>query len=220
MYVPRPNAVEDPLVMLDLVRAAGVGHLVSHVDGILDSTMLPLLVDDGLTSVRAHFARVNHQWRSLDGARVLVVVPVSDAYISPAWYPSKRDDPAVVPTWNYEVVHLHGVARVRDDAEFVERVVRELTELHEAARTTRGGPPTWEVDDAPADFIARKLRAIVGIEIDVDRIAAKRKLSQNRDVTDQRGVVSGLDSSERGGDVAVANAMRALDRDDSGDTSH
>jgi len=53
----------------------------------------------------------------------------------------------------------------------------------------------WSVDDAPAAFIARQLRAIVGVELTIDRVEAKRKLSQNRPEEDHAGVVSGLRSS-------------------------
>jgi transcriptional regulator len=194
MYVPGPNRVDDQGVVLSLLRSAGIGHLVGTDEtGALDATVLPFLVDDEMRSVRAHFARANPQWRALDGNAVLMIVPVADAYVSPSWYPSKLDDPRVVPTWNYEVVHLHGTVQVRDDAPFVERVVRDLTDLHEATRmSANASPPAWSVDDAPPEFIAKQLRAIVGIELALTRVEAKRKLSQNRSDVDQRGVADGL----------------------------
>jgi transcriptional regulator len=216
MYVPAANAVEDSAVTLALLRSAGAGHLV-NVDsaGTLDSTLLPFIVDDDLRTVRAHFARANPQWRVLDGAAVLMIVPISDAYVSPSWYESKRDDPRVVPTWNYELVHVHATAHVRDDPAFVESVVRSLTDHHEARRIDgRSGegaavPPEWSVDDAPPDFIARQLRAIVGVELAVTRVEAKRKLSQNRSDADRQGVIDGLSESIRADSRTVAGAMRA-----------
>lgn len=216
MYVPAANAVEDRAVMLALLRSAGSGHLVS-VDstGALESTLLPFVVDDDLGTVRAHIARANPHWRTLDRAAALLIVPVSDAYVSPSWYESKQDDPRVVPTWNYELVHVHAAARVRDDATFVESVVRSLTHHHEAKRienrsgTHSAAAPEWSVDDAPPDFIARQLRAIVGIELAVTRVEAKRKLSQNRSDGDRRGVIAGLSESARTGSHTVADAMRA-----------
>ena len=197
-------------MILSLLRSAGVGHLVSaDVDGTLDATVLPFLVDDEVTIIRAHAARANPHWRSLDGASVLMVVPVSDAYVSPSWYPSKADEPRVVPTWNYEVIHVHGSVRVHDDAAFVGNVVRDLTERHERLRVEDGSsPPEWSVDDAPPDFTARQLRAIVGIEIGVASVVAKRKLSQNRSDVDRIGVVAGLVERSDARSVAVADAMR------------
>jgi transcriptional regulator len=209
MYVPGPNAVDDPAVVLDLLRSAGVGHLVSGDSaGALASTVLPFVIDDEMTTMRAHFARANPHWRTLDGADALMIVPVVDGYVSPSWYPSKHDDPRVVPTWNYEVVHVHATVHVRDDPAFVESVVRALTELNETRRVIDSPtPPTWSVDDAPAAFIAKQLRAIVGVELTIDRVEAKRKLSQNKSAQDRAGVVTGLRSSgtRRGG--AVADTM-------------
>lgn len=215
MYVPAANAVEDPELTLSMLRSAGAGHLVS-VDstGTLDSTLLPFLVDDDLGTVRAHMARANPHWRALDGATALMIVPISDAYVSPSWYETKGDDPRVVPTWNYELVHVHGTVHVRDDATFVESVVRSLTERHEAQRIEDfselpdAAPPEWSVDDAPAGFIAKQLRAIVGIELAVVRVEAKRKLSQNRSDADRRGVIEGLSHSSRTASQAVADSMR------------
>jgi len=208
VYVPSLNAVDDPTVIVGLLRTAGVGHLVSTTDSQLDATMLPLLVDDEMTSLRAHIARANPHWRTLDDASALMIVPVTDAYVSPSWYPSKADDPRVVPTWNYEVVHVHGTVTLRHDAEFVVRVVRDLTDLHEIDRTrSQQNPPAWSVDDAPTEFIERQLRAIVGIEIAIDRVDAKRKLSQNRSATDRTGVIAGLRGADRQRGAAVADAM-------------
>ncbi len=210
MYVPGPNAVDDPAVVLELLRSVGVGHMVSGGStGPFEATVLPFLVDDSMTTLRAHIARANPHWRTLDGAAALMVVPVSDAYVSPSWYVSKGDDPRVVPTWNYEVVHVHGTVHVHDHPAFVESVVRTLTDTLEADRVRDSpSPPAWSVDDAPADFIARQLRAIVGIEMTVTSVEAKRKLSQNRTDGDRLGVADGLDSSLDPRRQAVATAMR------------
>lgn len=212
MYVPGFSAVDDAATVRRLVHDAGVGHLVTAgPDGTLDATVVPFVVDGSLEAVHAHLARANPQWRHADGAEALLIVPVSSAYVSPSWYPSKADDPRVVPTWNYEVVHVHGTLSVHDDPDWVAGVVAQLTDRHESARTD--GAPRWEVDGAPADHLERLRRAIVGIELVVDRVEAKRKLSQNRPAGDRRGVVAGLEASGRPGDRAVADAMRDLDAD-------
>lgn len=166
-----------------------------------------------MTTVRAHLARANDHWRSLDGAAALLIVPLSDAYVSPSWYPSKADDARLVPTWNYEIVHAHGTVDIRDDATFVEQVVRELTERHEAQRVAATPtPPAWSVDDAPADFIERQLRAIVGIELTVTHVEAKRKPSQNRNDADRRGVADGLGASPDTRARRVGEAMGPPDQ--------
>jgi len=210
VYIPRANAVDDPSTVVRLLRAARVGHLITHDTGTggFDATVLPFLVDDELSLLRAHLARANPHWRHLHGRQALFVVPVTNAYVSPTWYPAKQDDGRVVPTWNYEVVHLHGTVVVHDDPRVVENIVRELTERHEGERSVDDGEPAWSVDDAPREFIERQLRAIVGIEMAVERVEAKRKLSQNRSTDDQAGVIAGLSQSSRAGDDAVSVSMR------------
>ena len=208
VYVPKVNAVDDPDVVSGLLRSAGVGHLVSSSDDGFDATVLPFLVDDDMANIRAHVARANPQWRQLDGRPVLLIVPVTDAYVSPSWYPSKADDPRVVPTWNYEVVHVHATVRVHDDPEFVRQVVADLTDRNEVTRVAASpGPPAWAIDDAPHDFIERQLRAIVGIELTIERVEAKRKLSQNRSDDDRTGVIAGLRGTPANRNHAVADAM-------------
>jgi transcriptional regulator len=210
MYVPPVNAVDDPAAIVHLLRTAAIGHLVSADRvGALDATVLPFLVDDDLGALRAHIARANPQWRHLDGAEAMMIVPVVDAYVSPSWYETKQHNPRVVPTWNYEVVHVHGTVRVRDEPGFVESIVRSLTDLHEARRIASAiTPQAWDVDDAPVEFIDRQLRAIVGVELSVSRIEAKRKLSQNRSELDRRGVIEGLSSAADRRSMGVADAMR------------
>ena len=119
--------------------------------------------------------------------RSLAIFAGPDAYVSPNWYATKAETGKVVPTWNYEVVHAAGELVVHDDAAWVGDLVRRLTERHEA-----GQERPWSVDDAPADFVAAQLRAIVGIELRITRLEGKRKLSQNRSAADVRGVIAAL----------------------------
>ncbi|MAT04443.1 MAG: transcriptional regulator [Acidimicrobiaceae bacterium] len=200
MHQPPAFREERDDVVVELVRRAGFGHLVvTNGDGLV-STPLPFVVDDELTSVRAHLARPNSTWRAAP-CKALIIVPVSDAYVSPSWYPSKAEHGEVVPTWNYEVVHLHGRLIPHDDAEWVHRQITDLTAHNESAMAE-----PWAVTDAPEEYISRQQRAIVGVELLVDRIDAKRKLSQNRSDADRTGAQDGLagrDDRSR----AVATAM-------------
>jgi transcriptional regulator len=211
-YNPPANRVDDLGGIHDLIERAAFGHVISQAADGLSASGLPLLLDRSsgdLGALRGHFARANAQWRHLDGTDVLVLFPLADGYASPAWYPSKLDNPQVVPTWNYEVVHVHGVARIRDDADWVHRVVTELTRHHESLRSD--GAPAWEVGDAPAEFIARQLRAIVGVEIEISHLDAKRKLSQNRGDDDRLGVIAGHAATGTPSSDALAEAMHRTD---------
>ncbi len=197
MYQPPAFLVDDPTTILGSLRRAGFGHLVTvGDDAVPEASALPFLVDDEVTTVRAHLARANRHWRSIDGAGALLIVPGVDAYVSPRWYPSKATDPKVVPTWNYELVHLRGTVRVVDDGQGKLDIVRTLTDHHEALTGAGPGPagggPAWAVSDAPDDFVERQLRAIVGIELSVESVEANWKLSQNRPEADRVGVRDAL----------------------------
>ena len=201
--MPRAFAEDRDEVVVELARRCGFGHLVVSGDDGPDSTPLPFVVRPEGTSVHAHVARANPVWRA-GPCRALLIVPVVDAYVSPSWYPSKADGGEVVPTWNYEVVHARGRLEVRDDPVWVERQVRELTDRHEGGRE-----PPWAVDDAPADYVRRMLRGIVGVELVVDEWVGKRKLGQNRSDADRAGVVAGLEG-EAEPRPSVAASMREL----------
>ena len=123
-----------------------------------------------------HVARQNPVWQALTGRPGIVVFHGPQAYVSPNWYPSKREHHKVVPTWNYAIVHVHGIARAIQDRSRLREIVQALTGIHEAAQ-----PVPWQVGDAPADFIATMLDAIVGIEIPIDSIEGKWKMSQNKE---------------------------------------
>jgi transcriptional regulator len=204
VYRPTAFTEDDVDVIVDMIDRASLAHLVVHSPDGFESSALPVLADvgGGIVRVRGHLARPNPLWR-LAPCDALVIVPVSDAYISPSWYPSKAAGGKVVPTWNYEIVHAHGKLVAHDDVEWLERLVRDLTERHE-----RANPEPWAVDDAPADFVAAMLRGIVGVEVAVERLEGKRKLSQNRAEDDQRGAVAGLDAAASPRSAALADAMR------------
>ena len=115
------------------------------------------------------------------------MVSGADAYVSPGWYATKAEHGRVVPTWNYSEVQLRGAVTVHDDPDWVLDVVTRLTERHEAGREQ-----PWAVDDAPPKYVRGRLRAIVGIELVVDSVEGKAKLSQNRSDADREGAIAGL----------------------------
>ncbi len=202
MYTPAFSAVGDETEARALVAAARSGWLVTTgADGFPVATLLPILWEG--SSILAHMARANPQWRDLaGGAPALVIASGPEAYVSPSWYPSKAEHGRVVPTWNYLAVHLTGTVQVHDDPEWVRALVTRLTAHHEAGR-----PEPWQVADAPPDFIDAQLRAIVGIELLVARVEAKAKLSQNRLEPDRLGVIAGLRGEAHPDAPAVVAAM-------------
>lgn len=92
----------------------------------------------------------------------------------------------MVPTWNYVAVHVRGHARLFENAELIQHL-HSLTNQNEHAIEN-----AWSVNDAPQDYIEGLSRAIIGVEIAIDSIEGKCKLSQNRSKADREGVVAGL----------------------------
>jgi len=211
MYIPAHFAPDAALVD-ELLHNHGAADLVTVTEQGLVATMLPFIyVPPGEASIggprsagqhgalHGHLARNNDQWKLSAAGESLAIVRGPDAYISPGWYASKVEHGRVVPTWNYVTAHVYGRLVVHDDPVWTEDLVRRLTGKHEAHRDH-----PWSVDDAPRAFIEGQLRAIVGIELEITRIEAKAKLSQNRPPADVEGVIAGL--RERG-DKASADAV-------------
>lgn len=206
MYNPASFTVDQPAEILALLRRVGFGHLVTDADG-LESTALPFVVDDDLTHVRAHFARANPHWKVCDGATALLIVPGADGYVSPQWYPSKAEHGRVVPTWNYELVHVRGTVEIHDDPAWTRRLVTDLTDHREQLTKPADGRQPWHVSDAPDPFVDGQLRAIVGVQLNVTAVEGKRKLSQNKSEGDRRGAADGLAASDDQRSREVATMM-------------
>jgi transcriptional regulator len=207
MYVPahfKPDDVE----ILALLGSGRAANLITGTAGGLMATMLPLAHDGpeeraGLGrwgALVGHVARNNAQWRTPAIGEAMVILAGPDAYISPAWYATKRAHGRVVPTWNYITAHAYGRLVIHDDPAWVEANVRRLTGLHEG---TRAEP--WSVDDAPEPYLAGQLKAIVGVEIVISHVEGKWKLSQNRSVADMAGAIDGLEAT---GEQGISAAMR------------
>ena len=207
MYQPTHGRFEvpDPAALLaELTRQVPATLVTLGGDG-LRASILPMLfdADDGEHgTLRGHLARPNPQWRDASpDHEALAIFDGPDAYVSPALYEEKRLTGKVVPTWNYVTVLAHGTLVARPEPEWLLAHVRRLVERHEAGRSQ-----PWSIDDAPAGYVETMVRAIVGLELRITRLEAKRKLSQNRSAADIEGVIAGLTGGTPR-DQAVATEM-------------
>jgi transcriptional regulator len=193
VYVPHFNTLDGVAEIQALVSAVGSAHLVTTgADGYPLASLLPVIWDPVGNRLVMHMARANQHWKSIEaGTPALAVVTGPEAYVSPAWYATKVEHGKVVPTWNYSAVHFAGRVSVEHDAEWLHEAVSWLTDLHEARREA-AGLAAWSVDDAPERYVEGQLRAIVGIQLVIEKVEAKAKLSQNRSDADRQGVVAGL----------------------------
>lgn len=191
MYLPEHFRETDARVLHALIDAHPLGAWVTLGDDGLLVNHLPFLLDPERGprgTLVGHVARANPVWRSFSTTLESVIVfQGAETYVTPSWYPSKRAHGKVVPTWNYAVVHAHGMPRAIEDPAWLLELVTRLTARHESGRAV-----PWKVSDAPADYTARLLEAIVGIEIPITRLVGKWKVSQNRPAADRLGVAEGL----------------------------
>jgi transcriptional regulator len=200
-------------VLAAFMRAHPFATLVSvGPAGELWATHLPVVYEAARGphgTIEGHVARANPHHKLVRAAAAeapsgalresLVIFTGPDAYVTPAWYPGKAEHGREVPTWNYIAVHAYGTLELREDAAWLRAHVSRLTDQSEAGR-----PERWAVSDAPADYIARELKAIVGFELRVTRLEGRWKMSQNRTPEEIDGVVEGLGGSERPTDRVVA----------------
>ncbi len=215
MYLPPDFQEERVPVLHDAIRQARLGTLITLGPEGIEASHVPMIVDPEpapFGTLRGHIARANPQWRrAAADVQALAVFLGPDAYITPSWYETKRQTGKVVPTWNYVAVHAYGAVRFFDDAARLLALVTKLTETHESGRAA-----PWGVSDAPKDYIAGMLKAIVGFELPIARLEGKWKMSQNRPAADRAGVVEGLQREGGAGEATVAEIVAAATRPRSG----
>lgn len=207
MYISTHHQLTEQDAIFSLMESYPLGAWVCQDDGDLIANHIPFFLDrtrGALGTLVGHVSRANPVWRTLGTTTPSVVMfRGPQAYITPGWYPSKAEHGKVVPTWNYAVAHVHGIARAMDDRAWLLQTLNRLTGAHEAGRQA-----PWQVADAPAEYIDKLLRAIVGIEIPIDRLEGKLKASQDEALQDRHATVEGLQQDGREEQRAMAGLVR------------
>lgn len=209
MYLQKHFEESDVATMHALIRAQPLATWVTQADGELLVNHVPLLLQAGEGpngTLCGHLPRANPAASAFSKtADSVFVFHGPQAYITPGWYASKREHGKVVPTWNYAVVHAHGMPRIVDDAAWLREHLEALTRENESGEAT-----PWQVSDAPDDYIAQLMKTLVGIEIPIRKLVGKWKVSQNRPAADRQGVVAGL--MARGDDASAEMAALVRER--------
>lgn len=216
MYVSRHHQLNDCEAIFTLMASYPLGAWVCPGPEGLVANHVPFYLDRNkgpCGTLIGHVSRANDVWRQLSAdSSSVVMFQGPQSYITPNWYPGKAVHGKVVPTWNYAVAHAHGVARAIEDRDWLLDMLNRLTSVHEAGR-----PAPWRVDDAPADYLDKLLRAIVGIEIPIDRLEGKLKASQDEDLQNRVGTVAGLQQVPSDAARAMAALVsKAIDAEASG----
>lgn len=205
MFVPKVYKETNPVAMQRLIRSNPLGTWVTRKNK-LEVNHIPFLLDPTKGDygiLRGHVNRANPVWRSLDECgESIIVFHGPNAYITPSWYAEKNETGKVVPTWNYLVVHAHGVPRAVDDTEWLLTHLESLSDEHEAKYD-----PPWQLADAPEDYIEKLRRGIVGIEIPITQLIGQWKMSQNKTAADQQQIIQGLNTSADLSANLMASAM-------------
>lgn len=189
MYLPEHFLEKDINEIKRIIQEFPLATLITSSANGLEANHLPFLVDfknNALQNLLGHIAIGNPIYQNIkDNEEVLVVYKAEDSYISPNWYPTKKENHKVVPTWNYQSVHLYGKIKFLKDIKSLLKIVGKLTKLYE---TQVGESDPWTIKQAPKDFMNEKLSNIIGIQIKITKILAKSKLNQNRDAIDFNSV--------------------------------
>jgi transcriptional regulator len=201
MYIPKINQETDLSTQQGFMMAHNFAILVNHHDGQLNATHLPLILDKErgeYGTLIGHMARANKQWKAFGEDEVMVIFNGPHAYISPTWY---EEHPSV-PTWNYATVHAYGMPRLIEEPQAVDDALHALVKNHEKHRN-----PEW-IMDLPTDYMDMMRKAIVAFEIEITRLEARSKLSQNKSEADKQNIIDELLKSDYVGDVATGELMQ------------
>ena len=206
MYNPTRFQETRPEVLSALMQQFPLATIITSQDGDICADHIPLqwvAGEQGHGKLIGHVARANPIWKHADGQQVLVIFQGPQAYISPNWYASKAEDPRVVPTWNYAVVHVQGNLGLMSDLHWMRNHVSQMTDTHEPTYQSQ-----WKLNDAPEEYVQMMLNAIVGIEIRISSLVGKFKLSQNRSAQDYAAVLDELKHSSNKNLQGMAKYMK------------
>ncbi|WP_020407977.1 FMN-binding negative transcriptional regulator [Hahella ganghwensis] len=206
MYTPKHFEETRLEVLHQLICAHPLATVITQSDAELNANHIPMHLEKSASQygvLQGHVARSNPMLKDLkNGKPALMVFQGPEAYISPSWYASKQETGKVVPTWNYAVVHAHGVIRVIDEPDWIRAQLEKLTLRQEAVFSE-----PWQVSDAPQDYTDRLISAIVGIEMEITRLEGKWKVSQNQPLANKESVVSGLNRTGYQEDAVMADLV-------------
>ncbi|RDX36354.1 FMN-binding negative transcriptional regulator [Kangiella sp. HD9-110m-PIT-SAG07] len=192
MHIPNHFKENNIQKLQQYIQDYSFGLLIIADEGGIEANHVPFHLthteDSSFGILQCHVSRKNTVWQRLtDGQPVLAIFQGPDAYVSPSWYPTKKETGRVVPTWNYLAIHAEGTAHAIEDPEWIHRHLQQLTDQHESAMSE-----PWSINDAPSDYTERLTQAIVGIEIKVEALSGKLKASQNLPERNREGVKAGL----------------------------
>lgn len=199
MFTPKLYREEDRTKILEFLHQNEFAIVVCH-DGQkpVASHLLVEVIEEGeKLYVNGHMSRANPLWRSFESSQeILVIFHGPHTYISPTWYNHVN-----VPTWNYQAVHLYGRPRLVTEYDESYQLLKRLVERHEQ-------DGHYKMDSLPQDFVEKEIRGVMAFQLEVTRIEANYKLSQNRNEEDYWNIVARLEQRPDEDSHGVAEAMK------------
>ena len=203
MYLPEHFKENDFEEIKAIVEQFPFATCVANIGNDFELNHFPMIWRDD--KLIGHTAFANSMHKTLeDGCKAAFIFKAENSYVSPNWYPTKAQHHKHVPTWNYQVVHMHGELYFKHSVKEKIAAVGLLTQLHE--KRLNGGN-AWKMRDAPKDYMKTMLDGIVGIEFHIKRLEAKSKLSQNREKIDYTAVMNKMDEMQF---VGMNKRMKSL----------
>lgn len=192
MHIPSNFKQHDERQLKSIIREYPFTTLITQSEYGVEATHFPVILQriEGKDVIQAHIAKANKIWETVkEGSEILLIFNGPNCYISPNYYPTKKESGKAVPTWNYVVVHVKGKISFIHDQKWIYNMIDCLTSIHESNQEI-----PWSISDAPDTYIKKMLPAIVGIEISIDSIDGQWKLSQNQPEINKLGVINSLEN--------------------------
>lgn len=199
MYIPKINLMDDKTEIVEFMQRFSFATIITATNNYPVATHLPFVVTvlDNTIILTSHFAKANDQWRQIENNKILVIFSEPHAYISTKNYEKEMD----VPTWNYIAVHAYGQGKIYTATDEVYQLLEKTIDNYDADYKQQ-----WY--NLPEDYKLRMSKGIVGFEIIVTDLEAKKKISQNRSETEQKNIINALTNSTATNEKLIADYMK------------
>lgn len=197
MYIPKHFNIKDSELILRIIKEFSFATLISNNNNEIEISHLPLIADTSGTFLTGHFAKANAHSNIPENSEIVAIFHGPHSYISPSWYETRN----AVPTWNYVNIHVSGIlTRLHSD--------ELLNELEALIRTFEPDSTEYSLNDLSSENKERLINGIVGFKIEITKIDAKAKLSQNHSVERQSLVAEKLNSFGKENELYISKLMK------------
>lgn len=198
MYIPKHFKIDDEGTIYDFIEKYSFATLFSQHNGEPYATHLPLILNKSENALYGHFARPNEQWKDAENQQVLVIFQGPHSYISPSWYETMK----AVPTWNYVSIHVYGKMEIIENQKVIFDSLNDMVKKYESPASP------YNLSDVDPSFIEGMSKGIVTFRINITKIEAKAKLSQNQPVERQELIIKQLENTPHQDNLQVATLMK------------